>query len=305
MKKIRVKSYLTRHSTIFLLGLVFFLTACGPRMIPDAKMEAIIHDVFMANAYFSLYNKGGINVDSVDIYAPILERYGCDEKDFRYTLDRWALKKSSRLSELIDNATADIQKENQYYIARQQQQNRLDSLITEIYRDTVYMKLDSVWFRGRKYRDSLKLEIPLPGEGTYRLRYGYYVEAGRRSFSMLMRYNQKDSLDKEVYRGSRSLGTGTRREADVTFDYKSPATYLELVLAEYPANERTLAFRLDSLLLIHDAPIEKNRKRFLKDRIRLYTQQDYPYELRYPAKDSGSLYIVPPHRPDTACRTDI
>ena len=297
-----MKSDRTRTCLASLLGLVFLLTACGPREISDSKMEAIIHDIFITNAYISLYNQGKVDVDSVDIYTPILESYGYDIEDFRYTLDRWALKKSSRLSELIDKATADIQRENQFYIARQRVSDRLDSLLVEIYRDTVYWRPDTVWYRGVKQKDSLKLRFPLE-EGSYRLRYGYYVH---NEMSYLpMRYTQKNAADRAVDNNTRALNrTEQGGTIDVTFDYRATASYLEVMLADYSDHVKDPAIRIDSLLITHHAPIEKSRRRFLADNMRRYFGEYYPYAYPNP-EDSGTLHVVPPFRPDTARHTDL
>ena len=287
-----------------LLGLAFALTACGPREISDKKMQAIIHDVFMVNAYQSLYNGGKIDLDSVDLYRPILESYGYDAEDFRYTLDRWALKKSSRLSQLIDDATADIQSEHEYYVSRQRMRDRVDTLILDYNRDTVYHRIDSLSVRRLRDKDSLTLTLPMP-PGDYRIRYRYYFDSEERDAYANMRYYQQDDKGENVTTGSRSLGRASDRWIDVSFTADAKADSLRLLLADLSANAKEFVFRADSLEITHNEPIETARRNYLDAMLRREIGPDYPYEFDFPPKDSGALCVVPPLRPDTARHTDL
>lgn len=300
-----MKTASIKRCFIFLLGLAFLLTACGPREIPESKMKAIIQDVFMVNAYQALHGGNNhINTDSVDIYTPILNGYGYDLEDFRHTVDRWALKKSSKLSELIDEATADIKRENDYYIARQEIQDRIDTLINERYRDTVYQRLDPIWVKDRKHLDSLKFTIPAR-EGRYRILYRYLIDSADLNGRVALRYNQKDSAGEVLRPNTRTLTRGGDRWMDFAFEAEAGIDSLELTLADYGNGRMAVAFRADSVYIIYNEPIEAGRKRYLEDMIRLVLGIDYPYEFPYPSKDSGALHVVPPLRPDTARHTDL
>ncbi len=162
MKKMRYKTLI-----IGLLGLLA-LTACVPRRIPDRDMEAIIRDIFLVNAYRASVASPQTRtiIDSADIYTPILSDYGYDLDAFRRTIDRWALKKSSKLSELIEAATVDIRRENQIYLRRQRVLERLDTLATEHYRDSVYRLADSMWLRPElpELTASERRRLPAPEE---------------------------------------------------------------------------------------------------------------------------------------------
>ncbi len=139
-----------KHKTLIigLLGLLA-LTACAPRRIPDRDMEAIIRDIFLVNAYRASVAGPQTRtiIDSADIYTPILSGYGYGLPAFRRTLDRWALKKSSKLSELIEAATVELNLENELYLRRQRIQDRLDTLAIAHYRDSLERPADSMWVR--------------------------------------------------------------------------------------------------------------------------------------------------------------
>ena len=75
---------------ICLLALPMLFSACNkPKEIPDDKLIAIVGDLFLANAYWSsTLMADSLRTDSVNIYAPIFERYGYRPKDFIHTIDR-------------------------------------------------------------------------------------------------------------------------------------------------------------------------------------------------------------------------
>lgn len=267
-------------------------------------MEGIIHDVFMANAYYSQFATNTINTDSVDFYTPILEKYGYDVEDLRYTLDRWALKKSSRLSLLIDNATADIQKENQYFLKLEARQKRTDTMLYQRYLDTLLFRPDSLWVRSLKEKDSLIIRMAAD-EGRYSIRFGYYLSPEDKNNYLVMRYRVRDSHKTAIEANTRSLTRGGKKRIDVTIDTDTKADSLEIILADYPTVAKDIALRVDSILVTYNEPIKKLRERFVKDMIRLELGIDFPYEHDYPPKDSGALYVVPPLRPDTAGHSEL
>jgi hypothetical protein len=292
--------------TLFALpGLILLLTACGPREISEKKMEAIIRDVFMANAWYSQFGSREINTDSVDFYTPILKKYGYGIDDFRHTLDRWAMKKSSRLSDLIDQATADIQRENLHFQHEELLRLRADTLITARYLDTLIFRPDSLLARRARDRDSLIFRMPAV-PGSYRLRYGYDLSPADQNNYLIMRYNLRDSVGRAVGSNSYSLlRNGRKNYIDAAFQVDEKVDSIEIILANYPEKPKDMGLRIDSILLTYNQPIEALRERFMKDMIRIELGIDFPYELNYPPKDSGALRVVPPLRPDTAAHSDL
>lgn len=292
---------------IKIIGLFGLLTlvACGPRQIPERRMKSIIRDVFLVNAYQMQPGLGVTGTDSVDIYTPILNDHGYDLADFRHTIDRWALKKSSKLSELIDEAAVDIRQENERNIAIQERQNRLDTLIEARYLDTVYRRPDSLWVRNRRALDGLKFTIPAQ-EGKYRLRYRYLIDSTDRSSRITLRYIQKDSSGSDLRSNTNALTRDEVRWMDVTFQADSRIDSLEVILGDYRADDKTIAIRTDSVYILYNEPIEAARERYFHDMVRLSLGlETYPYEFTFFPKDSGALHVVPPLRPDTARHSDL
>ena len=286
---------------VFVLGVAFLLTACGPKEIPDDKMALIIHDLLILNAYNSLYQRDYGN-DTIDIYSPVLEQYGYDAEDFRYSLDRMALRKSSRLSELIDQATADITRENDYYVGKRDLKTTLENLLKEYYRDTVYRR-DTLPIRvtSLKKIDSLKFTIPVT-EGTYRITYNYLIDSADKNSYYLMRFNVKDSADKVIAHNSRSLSKGDTAKIDVTVDPVAAGRSLEIMLADYSGQKLAPSIEVDSIYVSYVEPVEISRERYAREKTG-FDPDKYKYELT--AEDSLALHTVPPMRVDTARRSDV
>ncbi|MDR0954953.1 MAG: hypothetical protein LBM20_06200 [Rikenellaceae bacterium] len=300
-----MKTASIKRCFLCLLGLAFLLTACGRREIPEKTMKAIIHDVFLVNAYQALYSFNTVRTDSIDIYTPILNGYGYELEDFRYTVDRWSLKKSSRFSALIEEAAEDISQENKEYIALQEARLKVDTLVGELYRDTLYAQTDSIWVRNRARLDRLAFTVPAD-EGTFRIRYRYLVDSADRNARTLFRYYERDSTGKSLRTGTQTLNRGEIAWIDQTFTSNPAIDSLEVILAEYPAgNRQAVAIRVDSVFVTYNPPIEAARKRYVSEIARAVFGITYPYEPSYPPSDSGALHVVPPLRPDTARHTDL
>ena len=295
-----MKNALIKRGFILLLGISFLMTACGPKEIPDDKMADIIHDVFLVNAYYTQFQSGKIKTDSVDIYGPVLEKYGYTVEDFRYSIERMTLKKSSRISELIDEATADIKKENDFFTYRQRMREKIDTLIGDYYQDTVYRRPDSTWVRNTRLKDSLTITIPVK-KGNYTIQYNYLLEGRDREY-LTMEYDQKDSLGKSAGNSSRQFSRQDgANKMNVSFVANFNARELEVLLVDYPSHAEKLAVRIDSVLITHIPPLEEKRPRFWKDLRDISDEEFTAYD--FIPQDSSALYIVPPLRPDTARRT--
>ena len=63
-----------RLFTIMLLVAMALLCGCHRhKFIPERELAAIFHDAMLVNAYVGLQ---GVDIDSLNIYEPIFEKYG-------------------------------------------------------------------------------------------------------------------------------------------------------------------------------------------------------------------------------------
>lgn len=288
--------------TCIFCTIALLLCSCGkPKVIPEDKLSQIIRDILITNAYSNIYMGSAIN-DTVDIYTPIFKKYGYTDRDFRYSLGKLEMKKSSRITEVIDLAIADISRQNDYFTARKIIRERIDSLANEMFKDTVYV-MDTAEIKitslTKKDRERLVINIPVK-KGNYSVRYGYIVDSTDLNPYTLMRYNITDSLQRTTKVNSMSLMKGGRKTIEFKVETSAKDRELTIKLADHPETAKKPHITFDSIYIIYYEPLESSRKKLTQKLLNFNPQFDVTTK-----KDSGALYIVPPLRADTARRTDI
>lgn len=154
-------------AVILLLG----STACQKHtIISDEQLADIFHDVFLANAYTS----GDINridLDSMNIYEPIIHARGYTIEDIQYTIGNFSKRKSARLGDVVEVAIARLEKEGKYYEKEVAILDTINNVAQRTFTRTV--KADSLIRVGRlKDSTRLKMQFDLrPGEYTLDLDY--------------------------------------------------------------------------------------------------------------------------------------
>ena len=124
-----------------LLILILALASCAcnrSRNIPDDELVAITRDIFLSNAFRESLLSGIPMTDSVDIYTPIFEKYGYEPEDFNYTVRNLSKRKSVRFTDIIDEVTASLAREDSLLQKRVALLDTIDRRIDEQYRQTVY-----------------------------------------------------------------------------------------------------------------------------------------------------------------------
>ena len=169
---------MTRLSKIFVMACVAISSALasvgcsGPKAIPDKDLVKIFHDAFLANAYILECN---ITEDSLLLYEPILARYGYTVEDMQHTVNTIASRKSSRLSDLVGDASLMLEEESKIYNYQLRVLDTIDNVAKRHYTRIMYS--DSL-IRVRKLSDSTKLHITLsdlvPGE--YIVEFEYHID---------------------------------------------------------------------------------------------------------------------------------
>lgn len=95
------------------VSLLLGISACRKHtVIPDSVLADIFHDAFVANAYIGVES---IDLDSLQIYEPIFERYGYTAKDVAYTVGNFSRRKSARLGNVVERAISRLEKESSQY----------------------------------------------------------------------------------------------------------------------------------------------------------------------------------------------
>lgn len=167
---------MTRLSKILsaaLLSLMMITAACSTRKgIPDGDLVKIFHDAFIANAYCNEKLSGE---DSLLIYEPILARYGYTIDDMRYTVQTISQRKSSRLSDLVGEASQILENESR---GNSYQLLVLDTIDNVAKRKYTRVMLSDSLIKAYRLKDTSKLHIVLrdiiPGE--YSVAFDYHID---------------------------------------------------------------------------------------------------------------------------------
>ncbi len=273
------------------------LASCGPKKISDREMTDILFDIFLMNGYVTNMPYK-IRTDTVDIYEPLLADYGYTVEDFLYTLNRMAMKKSSRLSELLKNATHRLQAEDRYFTAREKMWASIDSAAIAAYNDTVYRMDDrTLRFDSKDKADSMKFSIPV-SPGKYRLTYKYFIDTLDQNTYYNLRYNFRTTHDRVAGSGSRVLTKRRPAAIEVQIDSDPNYTTLEINLVNASNLTHKPYVTVDSVYIVYHEPLETLRRRITRRYLGFDSENHLPYEPN--EEDSVALRTVPPLRLDTA-----
>ena len=219
---------------IALVGIIATALSCdGPKAIPDKDLVNIFHDAFLANAYIS---ESKITEDSLLLYEPILERYGYNVEDMRFTVHTIASRKSTRLSDLVSQASSILEEESKLYNYQLMVLDTIDNVAERRY--TRIVAQDTL-IRVRKLSDSTKLHIVvgdlIPAE--YSITFDYFIDTLDENRNSRVEAYFKTKDDKTAMRHTMMLSR--YREGKYNRKFKADTSHLELHINMFyhPENE--------------------------------------------------------------------
>ncbi len=217
-----------------LLSIALGAMGCdGPKAIPDKDLVNIFHDAFLANAYMA---ESKITEDSLLLYEPILERYGYSVEDMQFTVRTIASRKSSRLSDLVSQASHILEEESKLYNYQLMVLDTVDNVAKRRYTRTVAQ--DSL-IRVRKLSDTAKLHIVIdeliPAE--YSVTFDYYIDTTDENRNSRVEAYFKTRDDKTSMRHTMMLSR--YREGKYTRKFTADTSHVELHINMFyhPTNE--------------------------------------------------------------------
>ena len=216
-------------------------------IIPDKDLERITREMFLVNAYA---NSEKVKTDSLDIYTPILERYGYTQEDFFNTLANFQKRKSARLSDVIEASISSLESLADGYEKKLRDLKYIDSLAKAQCSKEVFFEEKIV---ARKFRDTTKLQltIPIHDSGEYILSYYYYIDSLDKNtrlqsnFAMYTKDGIRTHLSRpNLVREDTTFYTTTLRP-------KTGAMELRLTLADYTRREDAPHICFDSIRIVY------------------------------------------------------
>ena len=153
-----------------LLLCIVALTDCSRRKsIPDDTLIDIFHDAYLTNAYLGIRST---RLDSLQIYEPILKKYGYTPSDLRYTIGNFSRRKSAQLGTVLRQVEDRLTEEARIYEKRVVVLDTIKNVAIRTFQRRI---LQDSLIEVKKTADTAKLRIvisPLQ-PGTYTVRYKY------------------------------------------------------------------------------------------------------------------------------------
>ena len=159
-------------SILFVVVMLGAMGCSKKNIIPDDTLAKIFHDAFVVNAYIG---EEHIDLDSLQVYEPIFNRYGYTAKDVVYTVGNFSRRKSARLGTVVEQAISRLEKESKIYAKKVVILDTIRNVAVRTLTRTVY---SDTLIKAKKRADStaLYIEISPVQRGNYQISYGYKSE---------------------------------------------------------------------------------------------------------------------------------
>lgn len=236
---------------IFSAIIVGFSISCSSGdVIPDKDLREIVREMFLVNAYALEHN---IDTDSIDIYAPVVEK-GYTKDQFLFTLADFSKRKSALFSDILEDVIVELEKETKAYAARVNTLDFIDSLALARSRKIV---LRDSTFKVKSFRDTAKLTIQMPlNEGQYVIQYAYNIDSLDKNSFLQKDIKTFNNKERRTYNNVSRLSSNKPTYSETTIDIKEDSSRLVLILADYTAREERPSITIDSVKIIYYPTLE-------------------------------------------------
>ena len=146
-----------------------FVSCTQKRIIPDDTLADIFHDAFVVNAYIG---EERVNLDSLQIYEPIFNRYGYTSEDVVHTVGNFSRRKSARLGSVVEAAISRLEQESKIYAGKVVILDTIKSAAVRTFTRVIYR--DSL-IKSNKRADSVNMRVIVTPvtKGEYTINYSY------------------------------------------------------------------------------------------------------------------------------------
>lgn len=191
-----------RVVTILFLLVALAFGACNKKnVIPDDTLADIFHDAFVVNAYIG---EERLDLDSLQIYEPIFNRYGYTAKDVVYTVGNFSRRKSARLGTVVEQAISRLERESKEYAKKVVILDTIRNVAVRTLTRTVYT---DTLIHAKKRADStmLHIEISPVQMGSYTITYRYTCDDDLDKYPRMVEFYFEDENNIRNSRASLSL----------------------------------------------------------------------------------------------------
>ena len=220
---------------------VLSIFGCSRRKeIDDRTLALIFRDAYITNAYLGV---NYMNLDSILIYEPILDKYGFTPEDFRYTIGNFSRRKSAQLGRVLKEAENQIAGYAAIYEKKVVVLDTIKNVAIRSFKRTI--RRDSL-IEIKTKADTSKLQLivdPLqPGSYSIRYKYTYEKEEVKKKIrskkSTTTTYN-----DENVLRGAMYVvtGSGSHRN-NYSYNLRKEESIRRTITADTSARQLIITF---------------------------------------------------------------
>lgn len=271
------------------------LSSCrGYEQIPEDTLADIFKDMYMMNAYLERHNMN-LQYDSVDVYGPLIERYGYTTDDFKRTITDASKRKSFRLTDIVEAAIVKLETEQAAVAERVRIRDVIDSTALavsshEVFRDSL------ISIRSMADSAAMTLRVPLEaGDGKIEVTYYYHVDSldGNRNLTNRHALLTADSVTRSS--STVRMVNGRRVKHDVVLAGAEDVAELAVRFGNYPDKPKRMHLTIDSLVVVRQLPLEEAYEVLAHEYTYRLMIDGREYETYYkPQADSSALRIPSP-----------
>lgn len=227
-----------RKILLYIALLALGAGCAGPHEIPRNDLAEIFKDAFLVNAYYQSNPRmsQAVRMDSLDIYRPILERYGYTLRDLEYTVQEMSKQKNRNLSDIVERSIEELKRESGLLDERVAALDTVDARAGRMFMQQVLFE-DRI--TAERVSDTSKLRITLPLKvGDYEVNFKYLVDSLEENGAVRVTGMIIDTAGRRRSAFSQAL-TKLKRQSPPPQKFESTAadSALVLLLGNYPARE--------------------------------------------------------------------
>lgn len=272
------------------------LASCkGYKQIPDDTLADIFRDMYLQNAYIEQHPLN-MSLDSVDVYAPLIERYGYTEEDFKRTIMDATRRKSFRLTDIVDVAIAKLEAQDEALRRRVWVTERIDSMAKAVSTKEIYRRDSAIKFRSMADSALMTLRVPIDrGAGAVSVSYYYLLDSLDGNKYPYNRHKLLSADGETLVSSSFRMTRDRRTKYETMLQADGRLAELEITFGNYPEKPKRIMLTIDSIVVTHYPTIEEARKILSYEySYRLMINGKEYYEYIKPKADSSALRIPSP-----------
>lgn len=208
--------------------------------------------MFLTNA---VAQQQHIHTDSLDVYTPILERYGYTQEDFFNTLANFQKRKSARLSDIIESSIASLESLSEGLERKLRNLAYVDSLAkAECSKEVLWV--EKIKVNGFKDTTKLHLTFPIIDRGEYVVSYNYLIDTLDKNLRLQSNHAIYDNQGRRLHLTRNNLQREVRKSYTSIIKPKAGAVEYRLTLADYARREDEPHIAFDSIRVVYLPPSE-------------------------------------------------